>query len=191
MNTGRLLKTFFVILLVVTLGEIAYYLYYQFGIKKDIRQNNASSLITEPNSISTLPPQEKLYPTIPPGITPLVKQETIQYLKTDLVPHMEYYSTIKANNNIKITLSLEEFGNVGEINLDESTGKLYLSIIDGKGNLVTGYSYSKKNIPENRFFRKNGTDKRNISYKEIKQGEKIVHRKVSDLINPVLNHVIM
>lgn len=171
MTSSRLLKIIFVILLLVTLGELGYYVYLE---KKD--HQKAEEVVTSRTRAILV--KEDLHPG--EKFVPLVQPKTIEYFKNTFIPYLEkaVYSKHK-----KIYMFEEEEGFAGNVKFHEDLGRLEIEFVDKEGNHITSYYTKEEFIPYKRFNKMIDGVKTPINYTDIKKGDKIRLIEYTDFIN--------
>ena len=158
----KLLKIVFIILVLVTAGELGFYFYIRKGNQtQNIKNQDATPIqITPINYMGLGEDQDN------PGL--LIKQSTINYLKNDFIPSLE---KIKSGIYSKIYIVEEQVGVVGQVYFDSFP--IWIRINDEKGNEIATYHITQSRIDKQKFKKEIGGVNSDISYKEINVGDKI------------------
>ncbi len=169
---GQKLKFIFFILLSFILVEIGIYIYLiktRASKIDNVKIRRGKTALVKDDLL----PGEKF--------NPLVKNETINYLKKTWLPYLEraVYSPYK-----KMYIITEDEGYAGNVTFHNNYNKLELEIVDGNGNHIVSYYFKKESIPHIKFSKiiKNG-EKIPITFRDIKRGDKIKFIRYNDLVN--------
>lgn len=160
--SARLLKISFVILLLVTVGELGYYFYIlNAGKGAEISQNGQIASSRETSSIlSNVQTSETV-----------IRGDTIDFLRTR--PKSE---------NQKFYMIGEEKGRIGNLIPDEVNKTVQVNIVDTNGNKVVNYVLSQsKSYP---LFMVIDGKKEGINVNQLQKGLLFSHKLKMDLSEP-------
>lgn len=169
----KLLKIIFIILILVTLGEVGYYFIIlnkgEVNTKPTTSQTgnrDSQSIISQVGitSISQRPEDA------------LISQETLDYL-----------AWLKKNLNQKVHLKTETSGFVAGI--DETTDKkaYILKIVDNQGKKVMNYVLDKQIEDDRNFYLVEGVKKTKITINDLKVNDRIIVEDEHELQNNIIN----
>ena len=158
----KLLKIVFFLLIIITLAELGY-LFYLKRTPKPFTQQAPTA-----------------FPVTPAGGSGIIPQETYSYLTDELIP---YLKELKSVNSKRFFVQEEDQGFVKDIRFDENEKKLYLSMVDEKNNTLFNFNIKESVLPLKKFSWVVNGVKQQISYKDIKLGDKITFVTFRDLIN--------
>ena len=162
----KLLKVLFFILLLVTAGEVGYYI---------LLQNSKLGILNPQNNNIKMTP----FPT--KSDRNLIKYSGVEFLEQYLIPELNASRNLK---EIKYSLIKEETGNAGLINVDETTGLLEIRLDDAEGKEIITYHTKPGEIARQKFMKIQGNEKLTINYSDIKVGDKLTiisHYELNDL----------
>lgn len=156
--SAKLLKISFVILLLVTLGELGYYFYVSQKNKVEVSSTDQNRLVQISQSV-----QNEKYEG-----SPLINETLIGYLRSR-----------KQTNNQKFYLTEEAFGHISD--LFESQGEQGIVIVDDNNKRVITVTHDDKM----KYFRKVGDNQVSMSRKDMKVGDKILFKSYTDLVTNI------
>lgn len=158
----KLLRIVFVILILVTLGELGYYFYIlNAGKGREGSQANQFASSRETSSI----------------LNNLQASETV--IKADII---DFLRTRPKSENQKFYMTGEEKGYIGDITPDETNGAVQIRIVDKDGKKVINYVFVRGKSPP--FFKVVGEKKIVLTLDELKRGAAITHILKMDLSDP-------
>lgn len=168
--SAKILKVVFVILLLVTIGELGYYFYVLrlnplkgINLLGQITNDTTSTGLIETQITSTPIPKLSLEENF-------LNSSVFQYVQLK-----------GQNEGQKITLTLEQSGFIGEVDLKEGQKMSpHFTIVDSNGiKIVTFIISDTLNL-----FKIVKDEKIPITLNELKTGSRIVIRSENDLVNP-------
>lgn len=156
----KLLKTIFIILLLITLGELGYYVYVINGGGLNAKlATNQPNLARDSESVLS---QDQITKNTQRPEDALVSQQILDFI-----------GALKKNPNQKFHLKTETNGFVGGI--DELNDKRYyvLKIVDSQGKKIMNYVLAKDKAVDSHFYLVEGDKKTAITINDIKVKDKI------------------
>lgn len=184
-NSGKILKVVFVILLLVTIGELGYYVY--------VLKGNPSKSMNTPsqNTSGSVPTQVENLEAIPTSylstklngntvVERVINYDSTEYLKTVLIPTIE---ASKAKSNQQFYILKVDKGIVGTIEFNPSTNLLMIQLVDEEGKEIETYHTPQRKIDKQKFLKKTNNDYLPITYEVIKKNDKITISSYFDLLD--------
>ena len=163
-NSAKILKIVFVILLLVTVGELAYYVYIQFSIKNDQVSKNQNTAAIVPKDLLQ-------------GTTSEEKQSAITFKRpTDALlseQNLLFLGKMAKNSNQKLYLKTITTGLIGGINESSDGKNLIVRINDDRGNKIMNYVWSKEKTDGLVFYKVEDEKNIPITIKDLKVNDKI------------------
>lgn len=175
MNSARLLKIIFVILLLVTFGELGYYLYIQFSVKNN-REDNGGNKITVLNTV-TSSPMAISENEIGNKVNKIkIGDNTLNTYGSLINSFLNKFEQQKA---LTVVLDVEFEGIVGNVQRDSNGIATAFSVIDGENKQIIKYELS-----DSMKFWRSGTGKKleSIEPKELETGQNVHIKDRIDLL---------
>ncbi|OGG15787.1 hypothetical protein A3D78_04770 [Candidatus Gottesmanbacteria bacterium RIFCSPHIGHO2_02_FULL_39_14] len=188
--SGRILKTIFVIIIFITLGEVGYYVYITFN---SAPSKSSKIPFFKSNNISSSPTIEPIYKkSIKSGqnLKPLLSDKSSEFL-TNIYP--KYLKSKKQNNNHSIIITERINGIVGKIGFDNQENVYEISIVDDKGLILTADFFNESNLRQAIYLKESEQGNTAIKFDQIKQGDKIektVKYDLTDDAKSVIQYII-
>lgn len=122
MGSYRLLKIIFVILLLITLGELGYYVYIQFNREKYVQKDSSATL----------------------KISQYSKDNLYNAVQTSAKQFIDRY---RPNDSQKFTIVVEQYGYIKDIKYGpNSKSPSYIILGDEDGNIISEYLIDKDTL---------------------------------------------
>lgn len=166
MNSYRLIKIVFVVLVLLTLTEAGYYLYFMYSSKDYKSSVNHDPSSAAQNMILTVTPSQ-----VPDNIAALISKDTRRIIQNYL-----------SKKNHSLYIIDEVSGYVKGLKEPGKEGYSYIEIADETGNTISTQIIENEDIPRYKFYSMVDNQKNPIKITDIRPGEKIITRVQTDLI---------
>lgn len=191
MNSARLLKIVFVILLLVTFGELGYYVYYQFSIKRDTHEDTSLATTQINNPTLTVPEENKEDPKICVPVN-----DSSSFLNTAILEQLKFIPAALTSSNLTNVYQ----GEIVELNLDggrlpidkskyKNTSKEYieyqigLKIKKETENETLDFYWDSDTLTKIKILRKEGKEVKPINFSDLQISDEIEVHETIDLMN--------
>lgn len=172
-NMAKILKIIFVILLLVTAGELAYYVYIQV-VKSPQVDKSAKAEITN-NSLPTLVTEEPTptFPYTPPEQA--YREKYLNYLRKEKADVL-----ISAVTTHKFKGKIVELDTKGGINPLNKFQYVVMVKIQGEKGSTRGFLYNEKDLKTAKLIKLINGKEETMSINELKIGDNIIITEVRD-----------